>query len=76
MASIAAASIVAKVVRDRLMARLGPIYPAYGFETNAGYSTRCAPVRAGQRRPLPVPSQEFFADPAGRPRSLTRLNAR
>ncbi|MGO4574044.1 ribonuclease HII [Microvirga sp. 2TAF3] len=40
IASIAAASIVAKVVRDRLMARLGAIYPAYGFATNAGYSTK------------------------------------
>ncbi|MGO4704699.1 ribonuclease HII [Microvirga sp. 2MCAF38] len=40
IASIAAASIVAKVVRDRLMTRLGAIYPVYGFETNAGYSTK------------------------------------
>lgn len=40
IASIAAASIVAKVVRDRLMARLGAIYPVYGFHTNAGYGTR------------------------------------
>jgi ribonuclease HII len=36
-ATIAAASIVAKVARDRLMARLGDRYPGYGFETNAGY---------------------------------------
>jgi ribonuclease HII len=40
IASIAAASIVAKVVRDRMMARLGETYPAYGFASNAGYSTR------------------------------------
>lgn len=40
IASIAAASIVAKVVRDRMMARLGEAYPAYGFASNAGYSTR------------------------------------
>ena len=40
IASIAAASIVAKVVRDRLMARLGNAYPAYGFASNAGYSTK------------------------------------
>jgi ribonuclease HII len=40
IASIAAASIVAKVVRDRMMARLGEAYPAYGFANNAGYSTR------------------------------------
>jgi len=40
IASIAAASIVAKVVRDRMMARLGETYPAYGFASNAGYSTK------------------------------------
>jgi ribonuclease HII len=40
IASIAAASIVAKVVRDRMMARLGEAYPAYGFASNAGYSTK------------------------------------
>ena len=37
--SIACASIVAKVVRDRLMARLARRYPAYGWEANAGYGT-------------------------------------
>lgn len=37
--SIAAASIVAKVVRDRAMARLAVRYPAYGWERNAGYGT-------------------------------------
>jgi ribonuclease HII len=37
--SIAAASIVAKVVRDRAMARLAVRFPAYGWATNAGYGT-------------------------------------
>ncbi|GGI94948.1 hypothetical protein GCM10010885_00560 [Alicyclobacillus cellulosilyticus] len=37
--SIAAASIVAKVVRDRHMARLGERYAVYGFAQNAGYAT-------------------------------------
>jgi ribonuclease HII len=37
--SIAAASIVAKVVRDRLMERLGRRYPGYFWHTNAGYGT-------------------------------------
>lgn len=37
--SIAAASIVAKVARDRMMAELSRIYPYYGWETNAGYGT-------------------------------------
>jgi ribonuclease HII len=37
--SIACASIVAKVVRDRLMARLAVRHPGYGWEHNAGYAT-------------------------------------
>lgn len=37
--SIAAASIVAKVVRDRLMDRLATRYPPYGWDHNAGYAT-------------------------------------
>ncbi|TAN59249.1 MAG: ribonuclease HII [Rhodospirillales bacterium] len=37
--SIAAASIAAKVTRDRLMADLAKRYPGYGWETNAGYGT-------------------------------------
>ena len=39
VASIAAASIVAKVTRDRLMSRLGAAFPAYGFERHKGYGT-------------------------------------
>src|SRR5436190_1481444 len=39
IASIAAASIVAKVVRDRMMDRLDQMFPAYGFARNAGYGT-------------------------------------
>lgn len=37
VASIAAASIVAKVTRDRLMMRLGACHPGYGFERHMGY---------------------------------------
>lgn len=37
--SIAAASIIAKVVRDRSMADLAERYPGYGWERNAGYGT-------------------------------------
>ena len=37
--SIACASVVAKVVRDRLMARLAARHPGYGWEHNAGYAT-------------------------------------
>jgi ribonuclease HII len=37
--SIAAASVVAKVTRDRIMRALAPRYPAYGWGTNVGYGT-------------------------------------
>ena len=45
--SIAAASIVAKVTRDRAMARLAARCPGYGWDTNAGYAT--PPHRAALR---------------------------
>ncbi len=51
--SIAAASIVAKVVRDRAMARLAVRFPGYGWETNVGYGTavhRTALLRLGPTR--------------------------
>jgi ribonuclease HII len=38
--SIACASIVAKVVRDRMMTKLAARYPGYGWEHNQGYATR------------------------------------
>ena len=38
--AIACASVIAKVTRDRLMARLAVRYPGYGWEHNAGYATR------------------------------------
>jgi len=37
--SIAAASIIAKVTRDRLMQKLAQFYPVYGFERHKGYGT-------------------------------------
>ena len=38
--SIACASVVAKVIRDRMMAKLAARYPGYGWEHNQGYATR------------------------------------
>jgi ribonuclease HII len=38
--SIACASVVAKVVRDRMMRNLARRYPEYGWDRNAGYATR------------------------------------
>jgi ribonuclease HII len=51
--SIAAAGVVAKCVRDRLMVRLHGRYPVYGWETNKGYGTeehRAAIDREGPTR--------------------------
>jgi ribonuclease HII len=47
-AAIAAASIVAKVVRDRTMRRLDAVFPQYGFSSHVGYITplHSAAVRA------------------------------
>lgn len=39
IASVAAASIIAKVTRDRLMVALAASYPVYGFEVHKGYGT-------------------------------------
>lgn len=38
--SIAAASIIAKVTRDRMMEEFDAVYPGYGFSNNAGYGTK------------------------------------
>jgi len=38
--SIAAASIVAKVTRDRIMKNMSKLFPEYGFENNKGYGTK------------------------------------
>lgn len=38
-ATVAAASIVAKVVRDRLMRGIAPLHPEYGFDVHVGYGT-------------------------------------
>jgi ribonuclease HII len=50
-ASIAAASIVAKVARDELMCRLDESYPEYGFATHKGYATRMHLDRLAQYGP-------------------------
>lgn len=60
-ASIAAASIVAKVLRDRLMARLCLAYPAYGFSLHAGYGTPLH--RAAIEAHGPCPEHRFSFSP-------------
>lgn len=51
--SIAAASVLAKVVRDRLMDRLARHYPAFGWQANKGYGTaeHLAALEAGGPTP-------------------------
>ena len=66
--SIAAASIIAKVTRDRLMAALGRRYPGFGWERNMGYGTaehRAALTRLG---PTPHHRQSFAPIRALNPR--------
>jgi ribonuclease HII len=59
IASIAAASIVAKVVRDRMMTRLGHSFPAFGFCTNAGYGTKTHHEALAAHGPTPYHRMTF-----------------
>jgi len=67
MLSIAAASVVAKVVRDRIMARLDRVWPDYGFARHKGYGTaehlaaidRCGPCPLHRYSFSPVCVQEL-----------------
>lgn len=52
--SIAAASIVAKVTRDRFMVSLGEKYPAYGFPVHKGYGSRAHLGAIADLGPCPV----------------------
>jgi len=63
--SIAAASIVAKVTRDRLMTRLGLAHPGYGFERHMGYSVP-EHVAALERLGPTVHHRKSFAPVAAR----------
>ncbi|ACB94570.1 ribonuclease HII [Beijerinckia indica] len=57
--SIAAASIVAKVARDRLMQRLSALYPAYGFENHVGYATQAHLTAIEAYGPCPIHRLSF-----------------
>ena len=57
--SIAAASIVAKVTRDRLMTAVGAAYPDYGFERHMGYSTAAHFAALKLHGPCPHHRQSF-----------------
>ena len=51
--SVAAASIVAKVCHDRLMAGLAEVWPCYGWERNAGYPTQAHFAGLARHGPTP-----------------------
>ena len=59
MYSIAAASIVAKVHRDRLMRELDQRYPGYGFAAHAGYATAAHLQALKSLGPSPVHRRSF-----------------
>jgi len=57
--SIACASIIAKVFRDRLMVRLADRYPDYGFDRHVGYGTARHLSALKQLGPSPVHRRSF-----------------
>jgi ribonuclease HII len=58
-ACIAAASVVAKVTRDRIMTELHAIYPEYDFATHKGYVTGGHTAVLAERGPCPVHRRRF-----------------
>ena len=62
--SIAAASVLAKVTRDRLMTDYDRMYPAYGFAEHKGYGTAQHREQLKQHGPCPIHRQSFL--PASR----------
>jgi ribonuclease HII len=60
-AAIAAASIVAKVVRDRAMRRMDALYPQYGFSSHVGYITPGHSAIVRERGPCDIHRQSFAA---------------
>ena len=57
--SIAAASILAKVTRDRLMNQASVFWPGYGFDHHAGYGTATHLEAIAQRGPTPIHRMSF-----------------
>ena len=59
-ANIAAASILAKVTRDRVMERFAEEYPQYGFEIHKGYGTKRHYEALREFGPCPIHRQSFL----------------
>ena len=60
-AAIAAASVIAKVTRDRLMRRLDALFPHYGFVSHVGYITPGHSAVVRQRGPSEIHRRSFHA---------------
>ena len=58
--SIAAASIIAKVTRDRLMVKYDEVYPGYGFSANKGYGAKAHLDALKQYGPTPIHRKSFI----------------
>jgi ribonuclease HII len=58
-ASIAAASIIAKIERDRMIREWDPVFPIYGLASNKGYSTRKHVTALRQHGPSPLHRRSF-----------------
>jgi ribonuclease HII len=58
-AAIAAASIIAKVSRDRLMRQFHQQYPEFGFDRHKGYPTRAHKAAIAVHGPCPIHRQSF-----------------
>ncbi len=58
--SIAAASVLAKVSRDRYMLEMAALYPQYGFERHKGYGTALHYERLRQYGPCPIHRRTFL----------------
>jgi len=58
-ASIAAASIIAKVERDRMIVEWDPVFPIYGLASNKGYSTPRHLAALREHGPSPLHRQSF-----------------
>ncbi|MCI8889043.1 MAG: ribonuclease HII [Hungatella sp.] len=58
--SIAAASILAKVTRDRMMAEYDGLYPAYGFAKHKGYGTAAHIQALREHGPCPIHRRSFL----------------
>jgi ribonuclease HII len=57
--SIAAASIIAKVTRDRIMREMHQLYPQYGFAQHKGYGTRFHLKKLQEHGPCPIHRKSF-----------------